>query len=91
MWDFERVPQVRFSYAVLRRYNKEDLNEEFLLRNAVTFQEASHYSISTPEGMAHVREVVTYTDNRSSFYIIAYEFNREPHMLNDKILKEWIR
>ena len=85
---FRKGSTGRFSYAVLRRYNKEDLNEEFLLRNAVTFQEASHYSISTPEGMAHVREVVTYTDNRSTFYIIAYEFNREPHMLNDKILKE---
>lgn len=77
----------RSSYAILRLYNKSDLNEKFILRNAETFQEASSYSISTPEGMAQMREVANYNDSKSSFYIIAYEFNREPQKLTTKILK----
>jgi len=75
-------------YVVLRMYNKADLNQKFILRNADTFVEASKLSISSvPEGMTRMVEVTKYGDNNSSFYIIGYIFNKEPQMLTDNILK----
>lgn len=76
------------SYAVLRLYNKADLNEKFILRNVDTFVEASKLSISSvPEGMTKMEEVTKYNDKTSSFYIIAYIFNQEPQKLTESILK----
>ncbi len=76
-------------YAILRLYNKGDLNEKFLLRNTDTFVEASKFSVSSvPEGMTRVEELIPYDDNRSSFYIIAYIFNREPKRLTESLLKD---
>lgn len=76
-------------YAVLRLYNKADMSEHFLQRNHRCFTEASKVSFSSvPEGMTKMREVVPINSPNTSFYIISYIFNREPHELNDKMLRE---
>lgn len=76
-------------HVILRLYNKADLNENFILRNNKTFLEASKLSISSvPEGMTRMREIIPYKDNKSSYYLIAYEFNREPKELTGKLLKD---
>lgn len=75
-------------YAILRLYNKEDLNEEFILRNTDAFVEASKMSISSvPEGMTGMRELIPYNNKESTFYIIAYRFNRKPEKLRESLLK----
>lgn len=76
-------------YGILRLYNKKDVNEDFILRNTDAFVEASKVSISSvPEGMTGMRELVPYNDNKSSFYIIAYRFNRKPEKLTQRLLKK---
>lgn len=76
-------------YAVLRLYRKADIGDHFLRRNHQCFAEASKESvISVPEGMTKMREVAPIHSNKSTFYIISYIFNREPHELSEKVLKE---
>lgn len=76
-------------YAVLRLYKKTDMDEKFLMRNSDTYAEASKYSYSSvPEGMIRTEELTEYSSEASSFYIIAYIFNREPIQLGNRILKE---
>ena len=76
-------------YAILRLYNKEDLNEQFILRNTDTFIEASKMSISSvPEGMTRMRELIPYSGTSSTFYIISYIFNRKPHQLTEAMIKD---
>lgn len=76
-------------YAVLRLYRKTDIYAHFLQRNHKCFVEASKESIITvPEGMAKMREVTSINSDKSTFYIISYIFNREPHELNQKVLRE---
>lgn len=75
-------------HAILRLYNKDNPDERFMLRNTDTFVEASKVSISSvPEGMTRMRELVTQHDNKSSFYILAYIFNRKPERLTEKLLQ----
>ncbi|HFI0743677.1 TPA: hypothetical protein ACGOXR_001948 [Streptococcus suis] len=76
-------------YAVLRLYNKADISDFFLQRNHKCFTEASKMSISSvPEGMTKMRELIPIESEQSSFYIISYIFNREPHELSDQLLSE---
>lgn len=75
-------------YAILRLYNKEELNENFILRNNDTFLEASKASItSVPEGMTRMEEVISYGD-KSSFYMMGYLFNREAQQLTSRVLRD---
>lgn len=76
-------------YAVLRLYRKADVSENFLERNHRCFTIASRMSISSvPEGMTKMRELIPIDSDQSSFYIICYIFNREPHELSEALLKD---
>ncbi len=74
-------------YAILRLYNKQDADDIFMLRNQKAFTEAAKMSLtSVPDGMTRLRELVSKDSENSTFYIISYIFNQEPHPLNDSIL-----
>lgn len=74
-------------YAILRLYNKQDADDTFMLRNQKCFTEAAKMSLtSVPEGMTRLRELVPKDSENSTFYIISYIFNQEPHPLSDSIL-----
>lgn len=74
-------------YAVLRLYNKADISDYFLQRNHKCFTVASRMSISSvPEGMTKMTELIPIKSDQSSFYIISYIFNREPHELSEALL-----
>lgn len=76
-------------YAIIRLYNKADLNENFLLRNQKCFTEASKVSMtSVPEGMTNMRELLPIGSKESSFYMMSYIFNREPLSLSETLIKE---
>ena len=80
------------AYAILRIYEKDEISETtstFMLRNQKCFTMASKYSISTvPEGMALQREVIEKGSPKTNFYIVAYEFSREPRPLDDSLVGE---
>ena len=77
----------RTFYAILRLYNKQSASDTFMLRNQKCFTEAAKMSESNvPEGMARLRELVPKDSRNSSFYIISYMFNQEPHRLTDSLL-----
>lgn len=75
-------------YAILRLYNKADSNEVFMLRNQKCFTEAAKLSLSSvPDGMTRMRELIPKDSQASSFYIISYIFNQEPHPLTETLIK----
>jgi hypothetical protein len=74
-------------YAILRLYNKAESNETFMLRNQKCFTEAAKLSSSSvPDGMTRMSELIPKDSQTSSFYIIGYIFNQEPHPLTETIL-----
>lgn len=74
-------------YAVIRLYNKSDLQTYFLQRNHKCFAEASKLSISSvPEGMTKMRVLTPIDSQETTFYVVSYVFNREPFELSDSIL-----
>lgn len=74
-------------YAVLRMYDKNtQIKRTFMIRNQASFSEASSVSIdSVPEGMTLLRELTPMNSALTSFYIIAYIFNKEPFPLAEKL------
>lgn len=75
-------------YAILRLYNKADSNETFMLRNQKCFTEAAKLSLrSVPDGMTRMRELIPKDSQTSTFYIISYIFNQEPHPLTESLLQ----
>lgn len=75
-------------YAILRLYNKADSNETFMLRNQKCFTEAAKLSLSSvPDGMTRMRELIPKDSQNSTFYIISYIFNQEPHPLTETLLQ----
>lgn len=76
-------------YAILRLYNKNETNEIFLLRNQKCFTEAAKLSLSSvPEGMTRMRALIPKDSQTSTFYIISYIFNQEPHPLTESLLRK---
>ncbi len=76
-------------YAILRLYNKAHVTDYFLQRNHKCFSVASKASISSvPQGMTKMYELTPVNSKHTGFYIICYEFNREPFALSDAILKK---
>lgn len=76
-------------YAILRLYNKTDSNETFMLRNQKCFTEAAKLSLSSvPDGMTRMRELIPKDSQSSTFYIISYIFNQEPHPLAESLLQK---
>ena len=74
-------------YAILRLYNKDDVDRNFMLRNSDVFIEASRDTISgIPDGMTSFQTVVGLDNAASSFYITAHLFRYEPKPLNQKLL-----
>lgn len=74
-------------YAILRMYDKNaKIKRTFMIRNQASFSEASSVSIdSVPEGMTLLRELTPMNSASTSFYIIAYIFNKEPFPLAEKL------
>lgn len=76
-------------HALLRLYERKDLDSTFMLRNHECFVEASKVSLSSvPDGMTRMRELTPRDGQNSEFYIIAYIFNREAKPLDNAILKK---
>ena len=74
-------------HAILRQYNKEDVDSNFLLRNSDVFLEASRSAIyGAPPGMTDFRTVVGLDNPESSFYITAHLFWHEPQPLYQHLL-----
>ena len=76
-------------YAILRQYDKNDVNNNFMLRNSDVFLEASRETISgIPEGMTSFQTIVGLDSNSSTFYITAHLFRFEPKPLSPNLLKD---
>ncbi len=75
-------------YVILRLYDKNDVNNNFLLRNSDVFTEASREAISgIPEGMTSFQTIAGLDNTASSFYITAHLFRYEPLPLSSELLK----
>ena len=71
-----------YEYAIIRQYDKSNVDREFLLRNADVFLEASRdIIVGIPDGFASFRTIVGLEDTHSSFYLTAYLFRYEPKPL----------
>lgn len=74
-------------YCILRQYDKDDVDNNFMLRNYDVFLEASKETISgIPEGMTSFRTIVGTDNSSSSFYITAHLFRYEPKPLSFDLL-----
>lgn len=80
------------TYAILRMYRRADAEESgknFILRNQKSYAEVRSAVPYMPQGMATNLNVVTEQSAESSeFYILAYEFPREPRVLSNDIIKD---
>ncbi len=75
-------------YAILRQYDKTDVDNNFMLRNSDVFLEASRETISgIPEGMTSFQTIVGLDNQTSSFYITAHLFRFKPMPLTQELLK----
>lgn len=75
-------------YAILRQYNKKDVDRNFLLRNSDVFLEASREAVTgIPQGMTSFRTIVGLNRRSSKFYITAHLFRYEPHPLSQRLLE----
>ncbi len=75
-------------YALIRQYDKKDVDTTFLLRNVDTVQKTQDDLIDTlPPCMVRPVEISPIENQSSPFYIIAYHFREKPHALSDELLQ----
>lgn len=77
-------------YAIIRLYERKGMDAHFLKRNNKCFTIASRSSVSVPEGLAKMSELVPIDvgDDVSEFYILVYEFNQKPVRLDDALISK---
>ncbi len=75
-------------YALIRQYDKKDVDTTFLLRNVDTVQKTQDELIDTlPPCMVRPVEISTTENQASPFYIVAYHFQEKPHNLSNDLLQ----
>lgn len=75
-------------YALIRQYDKKDVDTTFLLRNVDTVQKTQDELIDAlPPCMVRPVEISPIENQSSPFYIIAYHFREKPHALSDELLQ----
>ncbi len=75
-------------YALIRQYDKKDVDTTFLLRNVDTVQKTQDELIDAlPPCMVRPVEISTIENQGSPFYIVAYHFQEKPHALSNELLQ----
>ena len=75
-------------YALIRQYDKKDVDTTFLLRNVDTVQKTQDELIDAlPPCMVRPVEISTIENQGSPFYIVAYHFQEKPHVLSNELLQ----
>lgn len=75
------------NWAIVRVYRKEKLDKNFISRPNDTFLNTQRRLGNAPTGINPI-EVISHLDNdKSPFYIIAYQFDVEPYKLEDVLEK----
>lgn len=77
-------------YALIRQYNKRDVDEMFLHRNIDAIQKTRRERLddNLPPCMVHSVELSPIENKKSSFYIVTYHFWEEPQPLSNELLEK---
>lgn len=79
-------------YAIVRIYNANLVDENqrtAMIRDGLTFSEIQDEKGIQFDGNVNINVVSDIDNNNSDFYIVAYEFNKEPIALKDVIRKKY--
>ncbi|MDD6712548.1 MAG: CAP domain-containing protein [Sharpea porci] len=83
-----RRTKANMRYAIIKKYDKKQVDQNFLFRNIETFNQVAAANGSKLQNMADVREIIPFESKNCDYYYVAYEFVYPPHDLSTDVLSK---
>lgn len=82
------ITKSNIRYAIIKKYDRTIVNQNFLFRNIETFNQVSAANGNKLQNMAEVREIIPFESKNCDYYYVAYEFVYPPHDLSTDVLSK---